>query len=321
MISQNLIIKICKLFYKEGLTKIEIEKRLNISRFKVARLLKQAQEKGIVKIEIMEPSPDLTEFEVRLEEATGLKNVILVLDNGESPELLKEKAGQAAAEYLMEVIGSNQVLGIGWGTTTYELVRSLPDSIDKTVTVVQVSGGNTALDTGVDSQALTVELAKKFGSSPLLMHAPAIVERLETKHALMQESSLKEIFRFYRKIQVLIGGIGALLPDRFLGSWINVPQEMHALRRQGAVSEFLSYCFALDGKHCPSKSQERSITIPLENIRRVPCSIGLAIGSEKADAVLGVLRSGYINTLITDTTTARAIWDKISHTEEKGAKP
>lgn len=318
MASHSLIIKICNLFYKEGLTKTEIEKRLQISRFRVARLLKKAQETGIVKIEIVEPKHDLSDIERTLEKATGLQNVILVKNDGESMQQLKKKAGQAAADYLVEVIGHHDVLGIGWGTTTYELVHALPESIGKKVSVVQVSGGNTKLETGIDSQSLTVQLAQKFGAAPYLLHAPAIVDRPETRRMLLQESSLKDVFRLYKKIRLLVAGIGALLPDRFVGSWANDPAEMEALRRYDAVAELLSYCFDLNGKLCPSLGRERTVGIPLEDIKRVSCSIGLAIGSEKAKAVLGVIQSGYINTLITDTTTGRAILSHLNNPNKKG---
>jgi deoxyribonucleoside regulator len=313
MASQSLIIKICHLFYQEGLAKTEIEKRLHISRFRVARLLKKAQETGIVKIEIVEPKHDLSDIERALEKATGLQNVILVKDDGEPTPQLKKKAGQAAADYLVEVIGHHDVLGIGWGTTTYELVHALPESIGTKVTVVQVSGGNTKLETGIDSQALTVQLAQKFGAAPHLLHAPAIVDRPETRRMLLQESSLKDVFRLYKKIRLLVAGIGALLPDRFVGSWANNSTEMGALRRHGAVAELLSYCFDRNGGLCPSLARERTLAIPLQDIKRVPCAIGLAVGSEKAEAALGVIRSGYINTLITDTTTGGAILSHLNN--------
>jgi len=318
MSNPNLMVKICKLFYKEGLSKTEIEKRLHISRFKVASLLKEAQKIGMVRIEIDEPKSDLSDLEKRLEQATGLKNVILVWNNSDSTKELKEKIGRAAADYLIEVIGKKDVLGIGWGTTTSELVRALPDVIGKQVSIVQVSGGISKLESGIDSQALTVRMARKFGTEPHLLHAPAILDQLETYQMLMKESSLKEVFRLYKKIKLLIAGIGAILPNKFIGSWSNDSKEMDTLRRQGAVAELLSYCFDLEGKLCTSETFNRTIAIPPEDIKRVPCVIGLAVGSEKADAVLGVVRSGCINTLITDTTTARAILERIGNQTKGG---
>lgn len=311
MKSTRLTIKVCKLFYQEQLTKTEIEKKLHISRFKVGRILKKALETGQVKIELVEPDADLSHFESRLEAATGLKNVLLVWDDGESPEHLKRKVGQVAAEYLLEILSNNNVLGIGWGTTTSELVNALPDSIRKNVKVVQVSGGNTKLDTGIDSQALTMRLAQKFGVEPCLLHAPVIVDRPETRKVLMKESAFHALFQSYKKMDIIVAGIGAFLPQGFLGSRYMDSTEMETLRRLKAVGEFLYYCFDLEGNICRTNTLDRLIAIPIEDIRKVPCSIGIAAGHQKATAVLGALRSGLINTLITDTTTARAILRQI----------
>jgi DNA-binding transcriptional regulator LsrR (DeoR family) len=49
------------------------------------------------------------------------------------------------------------------------------------------------------------------------------------------------------------------------------------------------------------------IGVSLDQLRAIPEVIGIAGGMEKVRAVLGALRGGYINTLITDVTTARAV--------------
>lgn len=315
--SKRLQIKVCKLFYLEGFNKTEIEKKLHISRFKVARILQRAQKEGLVRIELVEPEPDLSDFESRLEKELGLKSVVLVSDDGESGHSLKQKVGKIAAEYLLSILDKGNVLGVGWGTTTFQLVEGLPENIGKKVSVVQVSGGNTKLDIGIDSQALTMSLARKFGVSPHLLHAPAIVDRFETKKALIQESSLAECFHLHGKMDVLVAGIGAFVNGGFLGTRQISKEEMETLRRQKAAGEILYYCFDINGRLCPTDTLERLIAMPLKDIKRVACSIGIAVGHEKADAVLGAARSGLINTLITDTATAQDVWNNICSHQKK----
>jgi DNA-binding transcriptional regulator LsrR (DeoR family) len=304
---QRLAVKVCRLFYEQNLTKTEIEKRLHISRFKVARILEAAKKGGLVRIEIVEPHRDLSDLEKALESAFNLKSAVLVWDGGDSPKALKEKVGNVAADYLLGILRDGDVLGIGWGTTTYELVKALPDAISTRVHIVQVSGGNTSLESGIDSQALTMSLASKFGVEPYLLHAPTLVDRPETRYALMQESALKQIFRMYRKINILIAGIGAFLPNRFLGTLFLGESEMRILRKNKAVGEFLSYCYDIQGRLCHKERLKRVIAIPPDIIKRVPYSIAIVVGYEKAEAVLGAIRVGLINTLITDTTTARTL--------------
>ena len=194
-VANRLAVKICRLFYEENLTKVEIEKRLHISRFKVARILSDAKRIGLVKIQITEPQPDLSELESELESELGLKSVALVWDDGESSDFLKRKVGRLAADYLLGILRVQDIFGVGWGTTTFELVNALPNAINLKIRVVQVSGGNTVIESGLDSQALTMRLARKFGVEPYLLHAPTFVERPETRELLMKRVLYKKYSR------------------------------------------------------------------------------------------------------------------------------
>ena len=49
------------------------------------------------------------------------------------------------------------------------------------------------------------------------------------------------------------------------------------------------------------------IAMPVKTLLKVPYSIGVAGGKEKADAILGALRGKYVNILITDNTAAEKI--------------
>ena len=48
----------------------------------------------------------------------------------------------------------------------------------------------------------------------------------------------------------------------------------------------------------------------LGDIRRIPSKIGIAGGMRKLDAVIGAIRGGYINILITDTELAKGLIER-----------
>ena len=54
-------------------------------------------------------------------------------------------------------------------------------------------------------------------------------------------------------------------------------------------------------------SENNVIGADIHNLYRVPCCIGIAGGVEKISAVLGAIRGGYINHLVTDEECARAL--------------
>ena len=307
-----LMAKICHLYYRKQLNQTEIGKRLGISRFRVSRILKKALDTGMVRIEIVEPQPYLTSLEMEFEERFGLKSVILIenQDAQLSDQELKKRVGQAAADYLLETLVDSDVLGIGWGTTTNEVVNALPVKIDQTVEVIQITGGNKSLSVGIDCQELTRRLASKFKVEPHLLHAPAVVDRKETRNMLLQESSIKETFDCFRNLTVTVVGIGSIFPEiasTLLASGYLDSKELQILRNKGAVGDAFSYFFDIEGHVCKTKLQERFITIPLEDVKRASRSIGVATGKKKAHAILGAIRGGFINTLVTDSSTAKEI--------------
>jgi DNA-binding transcriptional regulator LsrR (DeoR family) len=53
--------------------------------------------------------------------------------------------------------------------------------------------------------------------------------------------------------------------------------------------------------------RQRMITIDLDDLKRIPVVAGIAGGRHKVQSILGALRTGYLNTLITDEDTARRV--------------
>jgi DNA-binding transcriptional regulator LsrR (DeoR family) len=49
------------------------------------------------------------------------------------------------------------------------------------------------------------------------------------------------------------------------------------------------------------------IAVSTDQLRRAPMVIGVASGTEKVDAILGAIRSGLVNALVTDVRTAEAM--------------
>jgi deoxyribonucleoside regulator len=72
------IIKICYLFYNEGMSQIEIGEVMGISHWKVGRIIKDARARGLISIAINHPQSDLTEIEIELTKKFKLKQTIVV---------------------------------------------------------------------------------------------------------------------------------------------------------------------------------------------------------------------------------------------------
>jgi DNA-binding transcriptional regulator LsrR (DeoR family) len=307
----HLMIKVCHLYYREHTTMAEIGKRLGISRHRVGRLLKQALKTGVVKIEIRSPAGEDIELKRALRHAFDLKEVFVVEVGADlTAQQIQQATCRAAAPFLGDLLGQHRTIGVGWGSTTFELINQLAPMERRNTTVVQITGGNKRLSMQFDCHEVTRRLAQKLQVQPILLHAPGIVDNRRTRELLMRESAVMDTFRYFGKLDLAIVGIGAIRPSiqsTLLRSGYVSGPELMSLKRAGAVGDVFSYFLDDDGEVVRTGIYNRLITIGLTDIRRIATTLGVATGEKKARAVAAAIRGGYVNTLIADSSLARAL--------------
>jgi DNA-binding transcriptional regulator LsrR (DeoR family) len=289
----------------------EIGDRLGISRHRVGRLLREAIETGVVKIEIQSSFSKSIEIEQALEKAFGLKTSLVVEVSPDlPPEDIKLATCKAGGRFLRELIKNHHTIGVGWGTTTFELINQLEPVEIRDATVVQITGGNKRLSVQFDCHEVTRRLAEKLSVDPVLLHAPGVVDKKETRELLMRESAIAGTFQHFDKLDIVVVGIGAIVPEvasMLIGSGYVSATELKSLKRAGAVGDVFSYFINDNGEIVQTEIYDRSITIGIRHIRKVPITVGIATGVEKSRAVAAAIRGGFVNTLIVDSLLAEAL--------------
>lgn len=289
----------------------EIGDRLSISRHRVGRLLREAIETGVVKIEIQSSFSKSIEIERALENAFGLKtSVVVEVSRDLPPADIKLATCKAGGQFLRELIKAHHTIGVGWGTTTFELINQLEPMEIRDATVVQITGGNKRLSVQFDCHEVTRRLAQKLSVDPVLLHAPGVVDKKETRELLMRESAIAETFGHFDKLDIVVVGIGAIVPEvasMLIGSGYVSSTELKSLKRAGAVGDVFSYFINDRGEIVQTEIYDRSITIGIRHIRKVPVTVGIATGAEKSRAVAAAIRGGFVNTLIVDSLLAEAL--------------
>ena len=306
----KLMVKIANLYYKDNLKQESISRKLKVSKYQVNRILKRAIKSGVVQINIIDPTINISSLEEKLEKKFNLKRAIVVENFGLSDLELKSKLGQAAAKYLLEIIKDRDVIGISWGTTINEVINYLPSKIGKSVEVVQITGGSHELSINLNCHDITRRFASKFGIEPHLLYAPAIVDSKKMHDLLINETSIKKTFEYFSKLTIAIVGIGALYP-KVISTLVNTghinSEDLKSLKENDAVGDVFSHFFDINGKICDSSLSGRLVAMSVEDLLKVPYSIGVAGGKLKAEAILGAIRGNYINIIITDNTAAEKI--------------
>ncbi|WP_126426786.1 sugar-binding domain-containing protein [Brevibacillus marinus] len=101
------LVRVAKLYYMQGLTQADIAQKIGVTRPIISKLLQRAKEMGIVEIIIKDETVSMVELEQQLERLYALEEAIVVpAAEHDSPELVKQEVGKAAALHLSKLIGS-----------------------------------------------------------------------------------------------------------------------------------------------------------------------------------------------------------------------
>ncbi|MQA63947.1 MAG: hypothetical protein GEU86_21345 [Actinophytocola sp.] len=114
---------VARRYYVNGMSKVDIADELGISRFKVARVLEEAREAGLVHIEISVPAEIDADLSDALRSAFGLHDAIVVATGDDEGSAERSQVGRVAATYLMEIIEEGDVIGLACSRTLHDMAR------------------------------------------------------------------------------------------------------------------------------------------------------------------------------------------------------
>jgi DNA-binding transcriptional regulator LsrR (DeoR family) len=298
-------ITVARRYFIDRQTKIQIAEELGISRFKVARLIDEAVEAGLVRFEIDEVGELDARLSDRLRQQYSLRNALVLAGPDLPCSALFDPLGRVAASLLEEILTDGSTLGVAWGRTlaaTANAISRLPK-----INVVQVAGGLTSLEFPQNSAELVYRMASAGNGTaypiflPMWVEDPSLVKRLRT------EPSLAQVLHWYDRIDVLVSGIGSWKPpvsclhDAFSKNW------KRQVLGAGVQADLCATLLDKDGSVVPSPLDSLGLAINTKQIRRIPEVIAIAGGVEKADAILAALRGNWITTLVTDAGVARRL--------------
>ncbi len=302
-----LMAKVADLYYLRQLTQQAIADRLGLSRPTVSRILERSRTEGLVRIEVSIPRDLHRPLERALEERFGLREALIVSGRSESPATTRRALGEAAAAYLDRLLAGGERIGISWGTTLATVIDHVrPRKLG--TAVVPLVGGLGQAAPHIHANDLARRLAEVHHGRAHLLHAPAIVAHSGVRTALLSDPGIRRVLEIAHQAEIALVGIGALVPtSTLIQSGYLSAAEVAALRRRGAVGDICTRSFTVGGTGVRGVLDSRIMAIDLPDLRQIRTVIGVAGGLEKVDAILGALRGGLVNVLVTDHLAARAI--------------
>lgn len=306
----RLLSKIARMYHERGVRQSEIAEDLHISQSRVSRLLRQAEELGIVQTTVTLPAGVYTDMEEELARRHGLLDAVIVDVDGASGDVIPALAA-AAATYLSETLDNEDSVGISsWSANllaTVELMRPKNNAAVRLVT--QLVGGVGDPTVQVSATRLLDRFATVTGCQPLFLATPGLVSDPTVRRALLQDPSVTGVLQAWQQLTVALVGIGAVDPSPLLQRSGNAigPEQQEELRRLGAVGDVCLRFFDQAGQLINSPFNDRIVGISPAHLKNIPRRIGVAGGAKKHPAITAALQGGWINIVITDLDTAQEL--------------
>lgn len=305
----ELLAQVASLYYEDNLTQARIAHRLGTSRATVSRLLHEARETGVVEITVHYPWKTDSETERDLIARFHLHQARVLVGRDRPYEDVLRGLGVLAARHVESLLVEDTILGISWGMAVYNIVRALRPDRRLPVTVVQMIGAVGMGDSRIDGPDLARLLANVYGGEYRYLHAPLIVEETRVQEMLLQEPPIRETLSLARRADIALVGIGSLVPEvsSLLRAGYLDREALTRLRARGAVGDVCARHYDAQGHVLDIELNQRIVGIELEALHDIEQVIGVAGGEAKADAILGALRGGHVNVLMTDDAAARKV--------------
>lgn len=312
MLDENhheLLAQVASMYYEGEKSQNEIADLLGLSRVKVYRLLKEAREEQVVKIVIDWPIERDPELEKKLVEAFNLKHALVLKSSSPDNSNAVQRLGQLTARYFELILEDGMTLSVCLGRTTYEVIQAVRPGFRAHVNVVQAMGSIPFAIQDIDSSALARQLAQKLGGQVLYLSSPLMANNPQEANVIRRQRLIEHTLNASRSADILLVGIGSLSPgsSRYVQADVIPPERLDALAEEGAVGDMGGQFFNLSGALHPCLYNQCMIGLTLDEMKQIPNTIAVAMGPEKAKAILGGLRTGVIDILSTDSWTAREV--------------
>lgn len=303
-----------KLYYMQDMTMEAIAQELNTSRSSVSRLLSYARDTGLVDIRINSPFERGGALEQRIRDRFRIAAHVVPM-----PELVNEverleRVALTAGRLLTQIIESNMVIGVAWGSTISMVSRALTQKDTHNTTFVQLNGAGNTQTSGLEySSDILQRFGHAFGAQVEQFPVPTFFDSPQTREAMWQERSTRRVLSYQAKMDVAVFSLGspaAEVPSRvYVGGYLS-KEDYRSLRADGAIGDVATVFFRADGSWRDIALNARATGPGLDRLRRVPRRICVVAGVTKLASLCAAIAAGAITDVVLDESLARQLADQ-----------
>lgn len=305
----RLWVKVARMYHDEKMGQPAIAERLNLSQSQISRLLKEAQDNGVIRTLVVTPAGLYSELEKQLRHRFNLVDVVVADAAHDVAHEATTAIGIAAAIYLEHTLGRGERVGISSRSAALQATVDVMSHIRSGAveTVVQLLGAVGDAAMRAQASQLTGSFARLTHAHPIYLATPGVLLNREVRDGLLADTHIAEAASAWNSLTTLVTGIGASnMPGHIGGSALS-DSDSDRLAAAGAIGDVCLNFFDANGDAVHDEISDRVIGISEDELRVVPRRIAVAGGPEKTDAIVAACRGGWINVLVTDQFTAERL--------------
>jgi DNA-binding transcriptional regulator LsrR (DeoR family) len=302
--ADRLRIRAAWMYFIEQMTQNEIADVLGVGRITVVRMLAEARARNEVKIAIESELSEIVRLERSLETTFGLQQAIVApLAHADADPIPPISARTGA--FLSEAMRPGMRVGVGWGRTLFNTLSFITPKSLSDFKVISLLGG-VGVAREINPAEFAWRFAQAFQGEGYLIPAPAVVDSVETKIALVERCGLQDIFRMTDDLDAVLLSIGGIRSATtfYRGGFLKDAQREELVAR-GAVGDVLFHPFDVNGKIVDHPINSVVMSVDVDRLRKAPIRILTSGGKEKIEALVGAMKLLTPTVLITDEESAR----------------
>jgi lsr operon transcriptional repressor len=138
-------------------------------------------------------------------------------------------------------------------------------------------------------------------TSATVIPTPIVASTPELAAALKAEPAIQQVLEQACAVEQAIVGVGTPTVDATIVQMGYLePDDVRALPDRGVVGDILGQFFDASGQVVKLPIHDRRIGIELSDLAGIPKVVGIAGGLHKVEAILGALRGGFLDVLVTN---------------------
>jgi DNA-binding transcriptional regulator LsrR (DeoR family) len=302
------ILQIAEMYYDHDMTQDKIAALVGISRPSVSRLLDEAKRRKFVEIIIHKIVPKNKDLAGKICNRFNIQTCVVAEGAGPYPLMLKNCV-KAAGDFLYSVLQDGMTIAVPCGEAVNlfaDILESRP--VFHNIHVAKSVGWRSTGNTKYDGMETARKIARKLGGKYSNIHAPAFVENSLVRDYLLKEPQIITEMNMAMTADIAISGVNAIGYKDVLYHVKNLitEQEMEQFLAKGGTTAIMGHIIDKDGNEIVNENK-LLISIPLEIMRKIRITMGIAISKENTQSVITAIKAGYINTLFIDEELAKAL--------------